>query len=289
MNAKISVIVPAYNAEKDLPKLIDSLRRQTIKPLEYILVDDCSTDNTKEIAKRFFKVYSTPKNSGPAAARNLGMAMARGDYYAFLDSDCLPAHDWLEKLTICIEENGDEVITGSYRVNARTLVGKSIAAMGFPCGGSLGFEKMWKVSSEGYVEKISTGNFVIKKSVIENYGGFDEDFDYCFEDAWFTFKLNKAGIKIRYCPDIEVEHVPREKLASFVKWHYSRGRGLKPFKERVGKLTKYKKLRLWSTKNIIREYKTSPILPLVLFLLIISIVLQYLAYFVERVKPSRKV
>jgi len=53
MNNKISVIVPAYNAEKDLPNLIIALKRQTIKPLEYILVDDCSTDKTKEIAKEF--------------------------------------------------------------------------------------------------------------------------------------------------------------------------------------------------------------------------------------------
>lgn len=284
MNYKVSVIVPAYNAAQDVPKLIAALKKQTVKPLEYILIDDCSSDNTKEMAKDFFQVHSTPKNSGPAMARNLGMKMAKGDYYAFLDSDCRPEPDWMEKLFKCLTEKNEDVITGSYFVNACTITGKAIAAQGFPCGGSLGFEKMWQVSPEGYVEKISTGNFIIKKSVVEKHGGFDEDFSYCFEDAWFTHKLVSAGIKIYYCPEIEVEHVARESFLSFVKWHYSRGEGLKPFKERVGKLTRYKKLRLWSTKNIIKAHKKDIKLPLILFLLGLSVVLQYTALLVEKVK-----
>ncbi|MDW7680704.1 MAG: glycosyltransferase family A protein, partial [bacterium] len=234
MSPKISVIVPAYNAASDLPKMIEALRIQTKKPLEYILVDDCSTDNSKKIAEKFFKVYTTPKNSGPAAARNLGMKVAKGDYFAFLDSDCLPQSDWFERIENCLILNKESVITGSYYVKACTVMGQAIAAQGFPCGGAIGFDKMWQVSPEGYVEKISTGNFIIKRSVIEEHGGFDEDFSYCFEDAWFTHKLTTAGIKIKYCPEIEVEHAAREDFKSFIKWHYSRGRGLKPFKERMG-------------------------------------------------------
>ncbi len=285
MIEKVSVIVPAYNAAHDLEKLIGALKKQQVKPLEYMLIDDCSIDATQKIARSFFKVCSTPKNSGPAVARNLGMKLAKGDYFAFLDSDCRPENDWLENIEKCLSRNPEEdIITGSYYVNACTIAGKAIAAQGFPCGGSLGFKKMWQVSNEGYVKKISTGNFIIKRSVIEKYGGFDEDFSYCFEDAWFTHKLTTGGIKIKYCPEIEVEHAPREKLSSFIKWHYSRGKGLKPFKQRVGNLKTYKKLRLWSTKNIIKEHAKDPKLPLILMLLVVSIGLQYSALFVENAK-----
>jgi len=284
MAEKISVIVPAYNAEADLPAMIGALGRQTEQPAEYILIDDCSTDFTKSVAEGFFKVYSTPKNSGPAAARNLGMHFANGDYYVFLDSDCLPENDWIEKIYSCLQTNDEEVITGSYYVRASTFLGRAIAALGFPCGGEIGFDKMWQVSPDGYVEKISTGNFILKKTVIQEYGGFDEEFSYCFEDAWFTHKLVSAGIKIKYCPDIAVEHAAREDLKSFIKWHYSRGKGLKPFKDRVGSLGKYKKLRIWSTKNIIKEYHRDPKLPLILLLLLFSIFLQYLALIAEKLK-----
>ena len=95
----ISVIVPCYNTEKFIRKCIESILTQTYKNLEIILVDDGSTDNTGNICDWYaskddrIKVLHG-KNGGSSAARNKGMAIAKGDYITFVDSD-----DWIKKDT----------------------------------------------------------------------------------------------------------------------------------------------------------------------------------------------
>lgn len=92
MNPKISVIVPIYNAEKYMEKCIESIINQAIKDIEIILIDDGSTDNSKEIIDRYAKnderikaIYQ--ENSGPSVARNRGIKIAKGKYIGFVDSD----------------------------------------------------------------------------------------------------------------------------------------------------------------------------------------------------------
>ena len=88
---KISVIIPAYNAEATLADCLESVARQTVRPFEVVLVDDGSTDNTRRVAARFEKRLIlrivTQINSGLGNARNAGMSAATGDAYAFLDAD----------------------------------------------------------------------------------------------------------------------------------------------------------------------------------------------------------
>ncbi len=84
----ISVIIPAYNAGRYLGDALISVFDQDYKPIEIIVVDDGSTDNTSEVARSFKKViYAYQSNRWPAAARNSGLAMAHGDVIAFLDAD----------------------------------------------------------------------------------------------------------------------------------------------------------------------------------------------------------
>tara|TARA_B100000900_G_scaffold224725_1_gene190656 strand:+ start:317 stop:1168 length:852 start_codon:yes stop_codon:yes gene_type:complete len=88
---RISVIIPAYNAESTLAECLESVARQSVRPFEVVLVDDGSTDNTYREAVRFetkltLRVVSQ-ENSGLGKARNEGMAAATGDAYAFLDAD----------------------------------------------------------------------------------------------------------------------------------------------------------------------------------------------------------
>lgn len=88
---RISVIIPAYNAEATLADCLESVARQTLRPFEVVLVDDGSTDNTRGVAARFEKRLMlrivTQVNSGLGKARNAGMSAATGDAYAFLDAD----------------------------------------------------------------------------------------------------------------------------------------------------------------------------------------------------------
>ena len=85
----VSVIVPAYNAASFLPKAIASIDRQGYHPLEIIVVDDGSTDNTAEVVRSLPSVshYFHQENKGPSAARNVALKHAKGEFIAFLDSD----------------------------------------------------------------------------------------------------------------------------------------------------------------------------------------------------------
>ena len=89
----VSVIIPAYNSAKHISKSVNSVFAQTFENFEIIIVDDYSTDNTREVIKKLseydqrVRYVFLEKNSGAAVARNTGMANAKGRYIAFLDSD----------------------------------------------------------------------------------------------------------------------------------------------------------------------------------------------------------
>jgi glycosyltransferase involved in cell wall biosynthesis len=106
-NPAISVIIPAYNAEQYISEAIKSVIAQTFSDNEIIVVDDGSTDHTRDIVAEFGNTITllTQTNKGPAAARNCGINHAKGEYIAFLDAD-----DWwfpnkLEKEIHAISEN----------------------------------------------------------------------------------------------------------------------------------------------------------------------------------------
>ncbi len=90
-DSRISVIIPSYNRAHILKNAVSSVLEQSYKNIELILVDDCSTDNTKEIAKEItdsrFRYHRLEKNSGACIARNKGIELAKGEYIAFNDSD----------------------------------------------------------------------------------------------------------------------------------------------------------------------------------------------------------
>src|SRR5256885_987970 len=90
----ISVIIPAYNARQTIRRCVESSFAGFVKPLEVIVVDDCSTDDTAalvdKLAQRYpgvVRLIRAPVNAGPARARNIGAAAAKGEYYFFVDSD----------------------------------------------------------------------------------------------------------------------------------------------------------------------------------------------------------
>ena len=102
----ISVVIPAHNAAKYLCETLESVRAQTFRDYETIVVDDGSSDNTAELAERFSGVRCLrQKNRGASAARNAGIGAARGTYIAFLDADDLWLPEKLEKQAKGLEAN----------------------------------------------------------------------------------------------------------------------------------------------------------------------------------------
>jgi len=98
-NPLVSVILPVFNGERYLAEAIESARRQRYAPLQTIVVDDGSTDASATVARRFGRVveYCFQPNRGIGAARNRGVSLAHGDYFAFLDADDVWSETKLER------------------------------------------------------------------------------------------------------------------------------------------------------------------------------------------------
>lgn len=108
----ISIVMPAYNAEKTIAESIESVLKQTYQNIELIIVDDASDDRTVSIATVYaekdprVKILKNKKNAGVAATRNQGIAEAKGQYIALLDSDDLWEADKLERqIKLAIKED----------------------------------------------------------------------------------------------------------------------------------------------------------------------------------------
>jgi glycosyltransferase involved in cell wall biosynthesis len=110
---KISVIIPAYNAEQYVAKAVESCLSQTYAPHEIIVVDNGSTDGTAKVAESFpspVRVIRLAENVGVSAARNQGVRASTGDWLAFLDADDWFLPEKLERQRRCALENEHAVL-----------------------------------------------------------------------------------------------------------------------------------------------------------------------------------
>ena len=118
---EISIIVPVYNAEKYINSTLDALKNQTLKNIEIILVNDCSTDKSLHILNDYakkdnrFKVISLNKNSGPAMCRNEGLKVAKGDYIGFCDCDDFVDLNFYEELYKKAVTDNADIVKGLMR------------------------------------------------------------------------------------------------------------------------------------------------------------------------------
>lgn len=115
-NPFVSIITPLYCAEKFIGTTIKSVQKQTYRFYEHIIIDDCSVDQSYEIAKSFaekdekIKLLRNQQNCRVAHTRNRGIDLAVGKYILFLDSDDILAEDALEILVKCFKENSKALI-----------------------------------------------------------------------------------------------------------------------------------------------------------------------------------
>ena len=101
----VSIIITLYNKEKSIRRAILSAINQTYRDIEIIIIDDCSTDDSKKICEEyneFIKLYSTEKNSGLPHSRRLGIEMAKGEFITFVDADDYLNHDAISE---CVNEH----------------------------------------------------------------------------------------------------------------------------------------------------------------------------------------
>lgn len=111
---KISVIVPCYNVENSVERCLNSIKNQSFKNFEALVVDDGSSDNTSKLIKNYIKrdqkfKYYYKKNGGLSSARNYGIEKAKGKFLCFIDSDDYIEKKYLESLYMSVTENNSDI------------------------------------------------------------------------------------------------------------------------------------------------------------------------------------
>jgi len=175
-NALVSVIIPVYNNAAYLEQCFESVRKQTYKNIEVIIVDDCSPDSTvRDILRRYegysnFYIYYNDINSGICETTNKAMCKANGEWFAFLDCD-----DWLdeaaiEKMYNCLKNKPGAVFGYSNRYNYDNKLG-SKEEVDFSCRPTIEYEKNL------YIGMYTSHLKMIHRTVFEKVGLFDSNFN----------------------------------------------------------------------------------------------------------------
>jgi glycosyltransferase involved in cell wall biosynthesis len=207
----VSVIVCSYNGGRTLSACLDSLGKLNYPDYEIILVDDGSTDDTRDIAEQFPHVrYLYQENHGLSHARNTGAAAATGDVFAYTDSDCMADLDWLYYL-IGTLLSGDYAGVGGPNMTppAQNWIQACVAAA--PGGPS------HVLLTDTIAEHIPGCNMAFYRWAFENIGGFDPEYHKAGDDVDFCWRLQQAGCVIAFSPTAIVWHHRRFTLRAFLK------------------------------------------------------------------------
>ena len=200
----VSIVIPVYNGGKAFEHCLESVSCSISRPMEVIVVDDGSSDQSAVLARGLgYRVISTSGRCGPATARNLGAKHARGELLFFVDADCSIKPDTIDKLgAIFSDHPAIDAIVGSYdeTPSAPGLLSQYK---------NLLHHYMHQTSgSEGSTFWGACG--AIRREVFEEFGGFDRTYSKAsIEDIELGYRLVAAGRKIRMCPELQVTHHKR--------------------------------------------------------------------------------
>jgi len=202
---KISVIVAVYNTEKYVEKCINSLLNQTYKNLEIIIIEDCSTDNSKTILKQYenkenIKIIYNKVNKGLSYSRNIGLKQSTGDYVGYIDSDDYVDLNYYEKLMNSIRENNSDIAICDMKIVYEFKDNNEIIARSF------NNDKITKLDAINNGYAASACNKLFKKDLINNYK-FDEG--KINEDIAVIIPTIVKANKISYAPDCYYNYVQR--------------------------------------------------------------------------------
>lgn len=202
---RLSVVVPVHNGGLQLSRCLEALLVSEYQSFEVVVVDDCSTDNTRRIIERYRARYlRTPEQMGPAGARNLGVRHALGEIVVFVDADVVVPPGALGIIAEEFDRNAElAALFGSYDES--------------PAWDS--FLSQYKNLMHHYVHQISSEQAVtfwagcgaMRRDVFEQFGGFDAKryIHASIEDIELGYRLVSAGRKIRLNKQLQVKHLKR--------------------------------------------------------------------------------
>ncbi|MBI4639086.1 MAG: glycosyltransferase, partial [Candidatus Tectomicrobia bacterium] len=213
----VSIIIPVFNASKTIARTIEACLSQTYpqEKLEVIVVDDGSTDRTREIVTHYPVVLVSQRNSGPAAARNRGWRASKGEMICFTDADCIPEKEWISKLVKKYTSQEIGGVGGSYGiVNCESFLASSIHEEIV--------ERHLKMPSS--VDYLGSFNLSYRREVLEETGGFNETYrEASGEDNDLSYRVKKAGYTLLFDPTIVVAHHHPERLFRYLRQQFKHG------------------------------------------------------------------
>lgn len=242
----VSIIILTYNGVSLLKTFLPSVLETEYSNLEFIIVDDGSTDSTLEVLKEFslscknIKVVSHGRNMGIAYARNTGFRTSKGEFIAFLDNDMLVDKDWLRGLVGAI--GADENVGV-----AMSLTFDFILRDRLQCAGQRIFALNGLTVSVGYGQHIHELDLIgedvfaclnaalVRRTVFEKIGGIDTAMTYLWEDIDFEWRVWASGYREIIVPNSKVYHLAKSgrRRKSTYKWSRSQsdfiGQGVLPF------------------------------------------------------------
>ena len=215
----VSVVIPTFNRGESLRKTLDSVLCQSVLPVEVIVVDDGSTDDTVVVLEEYAGKsdlirFRSQVNAGPASARNLGVDMSRGDIICFTDDDCIADEDWLKNLVDAFGSPKVGFVGGKVFSEVNSMMERFV-------------EESNILSQEKFVKNnfVITGNAAYRKDAFEDAGGFDKYGIYC-EDLDLSIRTKLKGYEIAYAPDAVVVHDHIPSVRGLFKQQYRNAKGL---------------------------------------------------------------
>lgn len=195
----VSVIVPVFNSARTLPRCLESIAKQTVAPIETIVVDDGSTDGSAHLAERLGgTVLRKFENSGQSVARNLGASHARGEILFFLDSDVALDAGAVEAAVDALQQDPTiGAICGVY--DPEPLLTPSLAARYRTAQ-----QYVWFNEVEGSIPGLHSALFAIRAEVFAEIGPFNPALRHT-EDQEYGYRLGKR-YDVRVTPAIHGQH-----------------------------------------------------------------------------------
>ncbi|MFQ5963171.1 MAG: glycosyltransferase [Candidatus Scalinduaceae bacterium] len=201
----VSVIIPIHNGGKHIEKFLDALITSSYPSFEIIMVDDCSTDNSVEIARqKGITILQLSRQSGPAFARNFGAKHARGEILLFIDSDVAVRRETISSVVVNFQHNSDIVaVFGSYDDDP--------AEGNFISQYKNLFHHFHHQYSNTEASTFWSGCGAIRKNVFEEIGGFNQKryTKASIEDIELGYRIRKKGHRILLDKSLQVKHLKR--------------------------------------------------------------------------------
>ncbi len=212
---KVSIIVAAYNSEQTMDECLKSILNLNYPEgfFEIIVMDGGSKDKTVQIAEQYpIKVVSIRLNA--PAAYNYAMKITSHPILGFIDADAKVEKDWLRKLVPHLQDPQVAGVSGSIETwNTQN-----------PWAKSIGYELKTRYSRIGkYTGRIATMNLLLKKAVIEEAGGWDENLPSQY-DTDLGFRVSQLGYKIAYEPAAVCYHFNRPTIRAFYRQQFQYGK-----------------------------------------------------------------